>query len=74
MKMKIDHAAKMIDLTENVLKEFLKVENTHDYEVNDFTFHIHALQNIIFSQIGSAALVSKSCIKVLKKIEKYDII
>lgn len=40
---------KCLFLIADAWNEFLKVENKHPDDINDFRYHIHALQNMLYA-------------------------
>lgn len=50
---------KCIELTKDLFNEFIKLPIEHKADCGDFTYHIHALQNIILSRCGLRELREK---------------
>jgi len=48
----MDKRDKILEITAQLWNEFLTIPNNekHPDDTNDFRFHIHAIQNIIFTQ------------------------
>lgn len=47
-----DQENKVLDLSAQLWNEFVKLPVMHADDNNDFRFHIHALQNMIYAREG----------------------